>query len=292
MVSFCRILSDIGINLQLYSTEVKAVLFVLYMVICLTALILIGTIIFILATKKNLRTQLNIANSSLLVCGLILVGAVLPMLILGLVIKGFETNEVYQAIRSYLSILYVILTIESIVYIAIVRAYQLRSMRTLQNQISKTVLVAIRIAILFIAISYPAFVAYIGILYKRIGVARLFIVSIVLTVIILRVAYGLIWYEIKKSNDNITRTSSQSVTVSYRRKAAKSILLVMVAFMLTHIFMIVAAFVLIYNAYNSQRENENTDLFNALGTAVLMIASLDVSINAVIYLYMQSRIRK
>ena len=49
---------------------------------------------------------------------------------------------------------------------------------------------------------------------------------------------------------------------------------------------------MIYGGYHNQWEKENKDVLNNIDRASLMISSLDVIINPIIYFYMQDDIRK
>ena len=208
MVSFTRLLTKIGTQFQHYPKEVTVLLLVLFIIICVISLFLTGLIIFILATTKKLRTPSNLLNSSVLGTGLILSAAVLPMTIIEVLVKDLESNELYQAIRSYLTILYFGLTIISIVIIAIIRAYQLKSMRTPQNQISKKLLLTTLIVAFCIMMMYPALLAYIGSVHRSKGVGTTLLISIVLAFSILTIAYYSIWNEIKKSKQRLHSTNN------------------------------------------------------------------------------------
>ena len=106
MVSLTYTLSKMGTQFQQYSKEVRLLLFVLLIIICVISLLLTGLIIFILATTKKLRTPSNVLNSSLLGSGLILSTAVFPMTIIEVFVKYLESNELpycadYQSSFSY-----------------------------------------------------------------------------------------------------------------------------------------------------------------------------------------------
>ena len=292
MASLLFALKEMRTLFQHYPAGVKILLLVLQLFICITSWFLTGLIIFILATTKKLRTPSNLVTSSLLGSGLILSAGVLPMTIIELLVKDKERNELYQAIRSYLTIVYLGLTITSIIIIAIIRAYQLRSMRTPQNQISKKLLVTILIVSFCIIMVYPALLAYIGSVFRLKGLGTALLISIVLALVILSIAYYSIWNEIKKSKQRLRSTSNQSTAGSYHQKAAQTIQRVMIAFVATHALLIIRGILIIYSGYHSHFEENNLDVLNDIDVASLMIASLDVIINPVIYFYMQGDIRK
>ena len=139
---------------------------------------------------------------------------------------------------------------------------------------------------------YPALLAYIGSVHRSKGVGTTLLISIVLAFSILTIAYYSIWHEMQKSKQRLRSTNNQSAAGSYQQRAAQTIQRVLTAFVLTHILMMTRGILMIYHRYHQQWEKENKEVLNNIDVASLIIASLDVIINPIIYFYMQEDIRK
>ena len=289
-LSFVVILGKIAATFNHYTDEVKIILLIISILISVISLTLLILVMYILATRKKLQTSANLLNSSLFLSGLILSAGITPMNIVEL---SKETQgDVFQAIRAYLTVIYVGLTISCIVTIAIVRAYQLQSMRLPQNPIHKKTLILVLLISFIIIGTYPAIVAYIGTKHGEKGVGSLLLVSLILAFVILLLAYGKIWNEMNKSKNRLKALNNKSSTTSYHQRAAQSIIRVIMAFLVTHILLFTQGALTIYGAFNFEWKAKNEALLNDINVAAMMMASLGGLINPIIYFYTQTDIQR
>ena len=286
------ILSEMGTYFSIYSTEVKVLLVVLYIIIGLVSVFLSMTVVYILATRKKFRTIGNFLNSSLLVSSLLLDIGVIPMTVVEILNADLQWNVTYQAVRSYLTIMYIFLASAIVVLISIARASQLRSMRTPQHHIGKKTVTVILLLVYSGAGISPILLAQIISTYGSKGVGIAIIICLLLSTSILITTYTVIVYEMKKSKKRLAAATNSTQSHSYRRSAIKTINLVIISYAATHILLFACGIFYIFMSFNQEWESALGEAFNDLGIAALGVACLNVIINPAVYFYTQNDIRK